>query len=143
MQVWEQQRDQVKVSWRALRQKIDSYATSAAAQQQQQAAAAAAGGTAVLKQSTPGRLGGGRSPVLGVPALAAGRARGRVQVTAISPGPIAAAQLEKLKQALETQNNTIAESNARLAGLFEEVEEFRAEHPEVDLPGKLRSQLTV
>eukprot|EP00775_Hariotina_reticulata_P005808 gene5806-6048_t len=70
-------------------------------------------------------------------------ARGRVQVTATSPGPIAAAQLEKLKQALEMQNNTIAEANARLAGLFEEVEEFRAEHPEVDLPGKLRHQLNV
>ena len=118
------------------------YTSAAAGQQQQQAAGS--GGTASIKQITPGRLGGGSSsPFLGVPSLAAGRAQGKAPVTASSPGPIAAGKLEKLKQALEMQNHTIAEANVRLAGLFEEVEVFRAEHPEVDLPGKLRSQLIV
>lgn len=152
--MWEQRRDQLKVSWRALRARLDAY-TAAAGQQAAAAAAATPGrgglGTPIStgglgRHASPGlhkTPGGGSSPFLGVPALAAGRAQARRQVTKPPQGLVNPGQLEKLKEMLAVQNKVIAQAREKLAGLVEELDGFRLEHPEVELPGKLRSSVVL
>lgn len=141
LQVWEQQRDELKVTWRAIRQRIDAYATDAAANSssQQQQSPYTPGGIS----NTPGSRSKPYSPFLGVPQLAAARAGSRAQVTKTPTGPVASQQLQRLKELLEEQNQAIADAREKLAGLFEEVEAWRIEHPEVELPGRLRGQIVV
>ncbi|KAF6261454.1 hypothetical protein COO60DRAFT_1699777 [Scenedesmus sp. NREL 46B-D3] len=168
LEVWEQRRNQVKASWRALQARLEAYtaSSSAAAAQQASAAtpsrttgsgigfgtpigsmysgAAAAGGYASpLLQQTPASGAAGRSPFLGVPALASSRARDRCQVTQPPQGLVNPAKLQQLKEMLAGQNVVIAAAREKLTGLFDEVENYRLEHPEVELPGRLRSSRVV
>uniref|UniRef100_A0A383WCS7 Uncharacterized protein n=1 Tax=Tetradesmus obliquus TaxID=3088 RepID=A0A383WCS7_TETOB len=167
LEVWEQRRDQLRASWRALQARLEAY-TAAAQQQQQQAAAATpmrpagsstlgfgtpvSGGygssfggysSPLLQQQTPASAGAGRSPFLGVPALASNRARDRRQVTKPPQGLVNPAKLQQLKEMLAAQNDVITAAREKLTGLFDEVEAYRLEHPEVQLPGRLRSSRVV
>ncbi|WIA17570.1 hypothetical protein OEZ85_014397 [Tetradesmus obliquus] len=166
LEVWEQRRDQLRASWRALQARLEAY--TAAAQQQQHAAAATpmrpagsstlgfgtpvSGGygssfggysSPLLQQQTPASAGAGCSPFLGVPALAFNRARDRRQVTKPPQGLVNPAKLQQLKEMLAAQNDVITAAREKLTGLFDEVEAYRLEHPEVQLPGRLRSSRVV
>lgn len=93
--------------------------------------------------ATPGSHAKPSSPFLGVPQLAAGRAAARASITKPSAGPVAAGQLERLKELLQEQNQAISDAREKLADLFDELDAWRIEHPEVDLPGRLRGQVVV
>lgn len=145
--MWEQRRNELKLSWRALRERIDPYTTAATApsqqQQQQQSPYTPGGFTPARGLGTPNSHAKPSSPFLGVPQLAAGRAAARAQITKSSTGPVAAGQLERLKELLQEQNEAICDAREKLAGLFDELDAWRLEHPEVELPGRLRGQVVV
>jgi hypothetical protein len=53
------------------------------------------------------------------------------------------AKLQQLKEILAAQNVTITSAREKITGMFDEVEAYRLEHPEVELPGRLRSSRVV
>eukprot|EP00878_Enallax_costatus_P025261 GHUV01027024.1.p1 GENE.GHUV01027024.1~~GHUV01027024.1.p1 ORF type:complete len:249 (+),score=49.33 GHUV01027024.1:1320-2066(+) len=151
LEVWEQRRDELKLSWRALRERLDSYAAASAqpTQQPQQSPYTPSrtpthwgvGGLGGF--SIPGSHAKPSSPFLGVPQLAAGRAAARLKVTQPGSGPVTGRQLDRLKELLQEQNDAISEAREKLANLFEELEAWRVEHPEVELPARLRDQVVL
>lgn len=66
-----------------------------------------------------------------------------VQVTQKPAGPLTPAQLDRIKELLQTQNSAIAADQAELAALSDQLEAWRLEHPEVDLPARLSRLGTV
>jgi hypothetical protein len=44
---------------------------------------------------------------------------------------------------LAAQNDVITAARENITGLFDEVEAYRLEHPEVELPGRLRGSRVV
>ncbi|KAF8058440.1 NUP88 [Scenedesmus sp. PABB004] len=138
LEVWEKRRDQLRTSWRGLRERLDAYTTAAAAaqrdeqQEQQQQQQPTASGAAPARR-TPGR---GASPFLGVPALAASRAAARGGVTKAAGGA-GGAQLERLKDLLAGQALAIGDARERLAALYEQLDVWATDHPEAALPGRL------
>ena len=65
------------------------------------------------------------------------------QVTQRPGGPLTPAQLDRIKELLVTQHNGIAADAAELDVLCSQLEAWRLEHPEVDLPARLTRLGTV
>lgn len=145
--MWEQRRDELKFSWRALRERLDAHA-STPTQQPQQHSSYTPGSTPYSQglgsSKTTGKpYAGSASPFLGVPQLAAGRAAARVQTTKPPTGPVTVGQLDRLKELLQEQNQAINDAREKLASLFQELEAWQIEHPEAELPARLRSQVVL
>jgi hypothetical protein len=60
-----------------------------------------------------------------------------------APGPLAAAQLEKVKEQLMSQHAVISHDAAELDELMSHLEAWRLEHPAADLPARLSRLGTV
>lgn len=65
------------------------------------------------------------------------------QVTQRPSGPLTPAQLERVRELLLLQHNAIATDAAEVEGLAVELEAWKLEHPEVELPARLAKLGTV
>lgn len=60
-----------------------------------------------------------------------------LQVTQKPSGPLTTAQLDRVKELLLTQHTSVTADTAELEALSSELEGWKLEHPEVELPARL------